>query len=513
MVYKKDEEVRAILVDFDWCDTYEEIFQTLERKADTLVHFVTSFQDFDYYYGTIPIKFSKFHNLKTLIINDSCLEFEHQLKNSCFQKLEILQIDYIQISTIISIINNKHLTLAFSSTKEHFIEFEVLIEKCQNLKTLILSINAFTNDEYKSLEERKFASGDRLTKALINSASNNLREIRFGEFYPLYPGFKFSLETLKTFLENWRSRIPLSIITSDHHYKGKEYTEMLSRYKKDGVIKDFKCGSLRDIYFSYRNTYYEIFIALENKSDTLARLVIILNDEFDYEIPLTINLSKFQNLKSLIVDATYFEIENQLKQSCYQKLEILQIKYIETSTIIHLIKNGGRHLKKILVNEYCIDDDDDDHSVLIRAIRENCPLVEHLTLAFSSSKEQFIEFEKLLETCQNLKTLILSINEEEIKFASGEKLSNALIKSAPNNLRDIRFGEFHSFYPGFKFSLKTLETFLENWRGRIPLSIMTSDPHYKGEEYMEIIDRYKDDGVIRDFTYDNIHFNFKAFVI
>src|ERR1043165_5741917 len=65
---------------------------------------------------------------------------------------------------------------------------------------------------------------------------------------------------------------------------------------------------------------------------------------------------------------------------------------------------------------------------------------------------------------------------------------------APKNLRAIKFSDLD-----FKFSLKTLETLLENWRGRPSLSIITSDLDYEGQEYMEIINRYKDEEVLKDF--------------
>jgi len=44
-----------------------------------------------------------------------------------------------------------------------------------------------------------------------------------------------------------------------------------------------------------------------------------------------------------------------------------------------------------------------------------------------------------------------------------------------------------------------LESLLENWRGRTALSIITSDLDYEKGEYMEIINKCKNDGVIKDF--------------
>uniref|UniRef100_U9T4G4 Uncharacterized protein n=1 Tax=Rhizophagus irregularis (strain DAOM 181602 / DAOM 197198 / MUCL 43194) TaxID=747089 RepID=U9T4G4_RHIID len=46
-----------------------------------------------------------------------------------------------------------------------------------------------------------------------------------------------------------------------------------------------------------------------------------------------------------------------------------------------------------------------------------------------------------------------------------------------------------------------LEEFLENWRGRRALSLFTTDPIYIGEDYTELINKYKSNGVIKDFEY------------
>ncbi len=92
------------------------------------------------------------------------------------------------------------------------------------------------DNEFKSDEEKLLSYGEKLSKALIEFASNNLRIIKFSKY-----DFKFSLKTLEFLLENWRGRTVLSIITSDFDYKKEEYMKIINKYKNDGVIKDFKC--------------------------------------------------------------------------------------------------------------------------------------------------------------------------------------------------------------------------------------------------------------------------------
>ena len=51
-----------------------------------------------------------------------------------------------------------------------------------------------------------------------------------------------------------------------------------------------------------------------------------------------------------------------------------------------------------------------------------------------------------------------------------------------------------------KFSLKALETFFEKWRGRPAITIFTSQSYYySGKDYKKLINKYKNDGVIKDF--------------
>ena len=115
--------------------------------------------------------------------------------------------------------------------------------------------------------------------------------------------------------------------------------------------------------------------------------------------------------------------------------------------------------------------------IIARTIYENCPPIGNLSLGFLSSN--FVEFERLLQTCQNSKgwsmfmTCMKKFEPEEheekslTKLEYGEKLSKSL--------RTIKFSRWN-----FKFSLKILETLLDNWKGRTAPSIITSNLDYEG---------------------------------
>jgi hypothetical protein len=181
--------------------------------------------------------------------------------------------------------------------------------------------------------------------------------------------------------------------------------------------------------------------------------------------------------------------------SVFHDLEIINIDYITIEAAVCIIENSGGNLREILLSSrrpY----DKSDFLILIRKIYENCPLVEYLSLEFPPSTENSTEFKKLLKVCQNLKSLSLIVDK---KYKNGKDLLEILVEYAPINLREIRFQIS-------EFSLETLETFLEKWKGRPALSMLTSDFTYTNNtynkyDYMNLINKYKSVGVINDFRY------------
>ncbi|CAB4436646.1 unnamed protein product [Rhizophagus irregularis] len=145
-------------------------------------------------------------------------------------------------------------------------------------------------------------------------------------------------------------------------------------------------------------------------------------------------------------------------------------------------------------------DNFNEHShILIRKIHENCPSIKYLSLIFPPSKQHFNEFEILLQMCQNLKSLLLiifmnKIINEEKHLEYGEELLKILIRSSHNNLREIRF-----LY--VKFSLESLEEFFEKWKCRPALSIVTCNRIYKEDNYVKLINKYKNNGKYDGWEY------------
>ncbi|CAG8711299.1 19905_t:CDS:1 [Rhizophagus irregularis] len=258
--------------------------------------------------------------------------------------------------------------------------------------------------------------------------------------------------------------------------------------------------------------YEQILLALEKKAESLNYLKIFYQyvENHDHTLLLEI-LPKFYKLKILIIEDYLIHNKEQLeklKKQPYPELEILNIEYNELNIVSNIIENSGGRLKKILFNPYDIidfelyDDNFNENSLnFIRKVYENCPSIEYLSILISPENENFTELEKLLKRCQNLKSLFIVIlnnyfddtYEDYLKY--GKELLKILIRSAPTNFKEIRFDS------DFKFSLEMLEEFLENWRGRRALSLFTNDPIYIGEDYTELINKYKSNGVVKDFEY------------
>jgi hypothetical protein len=269
-----------------------------------------------------------------------------------------------------------------------------------------------------------------------------------------------------------------------------------------------------EIYEEYplEDSYKEIFFALEKKADSLNHLRISFGYVEDYENTLLQRLlPKLYKLRILIFDDYFlYFTEKQLEQlkiQVYYELEILIIECSSLNVISSMIENSGGRIKKILFKPYYTIDPDDPDNLndnsfnFIRTTYKNCPLIEYLSIIFPPSKEHFAKFEKLLKICQNLKSLLLviySVNRrktDEKRMEYGKELLKILIRSAPTNFKEIRF------YENFRFSLENLEEFLEKWRGRSALSIFTSDSIYEGEDYKKLINKYKIEGVIKDFEH------------
>jgi hypothetical protein len=265
----------------------------------------------------------------------------------------------------------------------------------------------------------------------------------------------------------------------------------------------------------------KVFLALEEKANTINHLKIHFDhnlyrtSRFNHDVDGTFQkiLPSFHKLKSLMINNFRCFNEEQLKKCTYRDLEIFNIDYYNLKAASIIIENSGGHLKEILLEPFVIDDYVDnfneDSFTLIRKIYENCTSIEHLSLIFPlSSMEHFTELEKLLKICQNLKSLLLVVFDYdaydnltyEKRLEYGERLLKVLNNSASTNIKEIRFrGDL-------KFSLEALDEFFSKWKG-CALSIITTTYIYKkDDDYEKLINKYKNNGVIKDFKGESVKY-------
>ncbi|CAB4476660.1 hypothetical protein GLOIN_2v1764020 [Rhizophagus irregularis DAOM 181602=DAOM 197198] len=263
------------------------------------------------------------------------------------------------------------------------------------------------------------------------------------------------------------------------------------------VLEDPYTG-IFDVLKKHANTLNHFDINLRYEYDDYLDFYDIY-DEFDYTF-LQYALLELHNLKILEIDSPIFlnddDFNKELKMLAYRNLEILEIDFIDIYQINCMVKNS-LCLRELRINDFHWNDDNfyNDSLNFIRTICKNCLLIEYLTIpVFPSLEEHFIEFEKLLKKCQKLRSLNFKEAYEagrELEF--GDYLSNVLISEASTNLREIRISY------GIKFSLKTLETFLEKWKGRPAVSLYFDNTYIyrKDNSYKKLFDKYKIEKVIK----------------
>ncbi|CAB4426091.1 unnamed protein product [Rhizophagus irregularis] len=471
----------CLMVNRFWCET---AVQVLWR--DPWSYSGINYRNKSYLFVIITSYF--FNNIKKFITEESIQSSTALVKSTLFDYLSFCR--SISVNTINSIIFIGS-TLAYNQfiIQQEFYYF--FMKKCPELKHL----------DMKSIKHQIFYFPE--AKTCLESLCELECDTSIDSTY-FYGLSHFCQRIQKLVIININTKLNNGIV---------KLIEVQKSLKRFGWRDDFY-----DEYFTNDDDPYEqILLALEKKAESLNYLRLSFHYVENYEHTLLLEiLPKFYKLKILIIDDYLLLNEEQLekfKMQVYPELEILSIEYNRLNTVTSIIENSGGRLKKILFNPYDIIDfefDDDNYNEnslnFIRKVYENCPLIEYLSILISPTKEIFSEFEKLLKRCQNLKSLLVILDnyddnyEDDLK--DGGELLKILVRSAPTNFKEIRFGS------EFKFSLEMLKEFLENWRGRSELSLFTIDPIYISGDYAKLINKYKIDKVIKDFSNEYYRLNY-----
>ncbi|GBC32134.2 hypothetical protein GLOIN_2v1764020 [Rhizophagus irregularis DAOM 181602=DAOM 197198] len=233
------------------------------------------------------------------------------------------------------------------------------------------------------------------------------------------------------------------------------------------VQKNLKYFEWRDDYDTTyipradQDSYKEILFALEKNANNIIHLnifFIFISRTLQKVVP------KFHKLKTLKTSFSNFT-EEQLKKCVYHDLEVFKIDHHNLKAASIIIENSGGHLKRISLEPYGL------LGYIDGFVENSLIFILDYTYEDSTYEQKILEY--------------------------GEILLKILISSTLNNIKEIRFcGDF-------KFSLQALEEFLKKWKGNA-LSIIISNYIYEDDDYYEeLINKYKNNGVIKDFRSDS----------
>ncbi|GBB88545.1 hypothetical protein RclHR1_15090004 [Rhizophagus clarus] len=242
---------------------------------------------------------------------------------------------------------------------------------------------------------------------------------------------------------------------------------------------------------------------LEN---SLIKHAITMQDFMITEEPTTKILSSFENLIRL--ELGY--ISNKSTWNCLENLslpilQILKAKGVPIKVLTNIIKNTNGYLLEINIDEiFC---NEIDNEKFIQIIYQKCLKLKYLKILVRSCN--ILEFEKLLINCQYLNGLYIII-KNDIWFDDSDHTFNwnllfeALIKSSPNSLFKFKF------YFDEAPDLKSLELFLDNWKGKRSMLLQTIQKIELfcaefGIRHLDLIQEYKTKGIVKKYDHDDLN--------
>ncbi|GET00703.1 hypothetical protein GLOIN_2v1777652 [Rhizophagus clarus] len=202
--------------------------------------------------------------------------------------------------------------------------------------------------------------------------------------------------------------------------------------------------------------------------------------------PITKFLSSFVNLISLEINSDdVFKTWRCIENLKLPFLQFLKTSRVSANPLISLIKNTGRHLVLIKIDDILYDEYHNRR--IIEAIYQNCPKLKYLKLEFKNRNVP--ELENLLANCKYLNGLFITMMD---RFSNSENFFDILSKSSPESLFKFKFSFWNT-----KISLETVKLFLDNWKGRYPILLQS----HNMKEHSDLIEEYKTKGVIKKYDH------------
>ncbi|RIA99413.1 hypothetical protein C1645_869980 [Glomus cerebriforme] len=263
--------VCSIYDDAEYVIQHKNIGNALVKQAHSLIHLKLIYEDNFFLLLEILPKLINLKKLKLINIANNDYQLEKYLEISTFSKLQVFHIEIISsLDIAINIIKKTEgnlLEILLGSTiynemysgkyirtiYEHcpnikilslgvnnsdYAEFEILLEKCQQLERIVIDGSFYKNASNLLLEK------------LAKLAPKSLREIR------IFNDWKISANDLELFLENWRGRESIILYffmdLKDCDYFSDCLLNILIKYREEGIIKNYRCDDeYQDFYFSW----------------------------------------------------------------------------------------------------------------------------------------------------------------------------------------------------------------------------------------------------------------------
>ncbi|RIA91544.1 hypothetical protein C1645_767297 [Glomus cerebriforme] len=347
-------------------------------------------------------------------------------------------------------------------------------------------------------KEKQYLLKQEVYKLFINNC-NNIKEFSLGTNYPLfqYSGastFFSQLCHLEIDLESVTSTILFSMGQICQYIE----TLIINIYNGDvsGLINLIDVQkNLRKLYLDlrYRNITNQcigLSEVIERKAATLIylkikRCFIPFSPKF---LPSLINLQylEIKNGYETNESTEWQEWKKYLSIASFPNLQFLRTSYFPCYEDYMLIENSHGNLLEININRACEYQDPTYNKKLIKAIAKNCPRIE--TLIIDVVPKNLDGIKEIFLNCRQLK---------KITF-----ISNNYVHICDELLEIIAKFSSETFYEFFSidwnYSVNGLQSFFENWRGRIPLKFFYYNRRkdfWTGQHTM-VVKKYREEGVI-----------------
>ncbi|PKK70006.1 hypothetical protein RhiirC2_775020 [Rhizophagus irregularis] len=269
----------------------------------------------------------------------------------------------------------------------------------------------------------------------------------------------------------------------------KFYNHDVSNELKELIIMQNNLKSLTLIAFN-NSSWENLLPTLTKYSNTITKLHLFNDDDYDYYLPLLSFVKSFSNLQEIIFSLLNFIDFEQLQNTKFPKLKVLKFpdQHPDSEYMIKFLENNGKNLKKF----YSCQNGD----TFNLSISKFCPNLKSLFI----SPERISILKTILENCQYLESIQIKCGP----YLTKKEILETIVNYSPNNFCELKICNFVLFdyiYP------KDLESFLMNWKSRVSkkllsLIIIKSENYYNNDfeddnENIKLIKKYESLGVIK----------------